>query len=108
MLNSAVSTSTSSSCVAAAGKSSDTTSDSSAVPSPVSLSLSPVNMESMSPPQPLSSKSDSDPRGMKVSGRGVNIYINKIINVVLVVSYTFREVLTGSVHSFRSIDVFVT
>lgn len=65
ILSSTASTSISSSGATTAGKSSDTASDSSAVPSPVGLSLSPLNMENMSPPQPLSSKSD-----MGVKGRG--------------------------------------
>lgn len=68
ILNSAASTSTS--AVAATAKGSDTASDSSAVPSPVGLSLSPLNMENMSPPQPLGSKSDTDLRTVKVAGRG--------------------------------------
>ncbi|XP_034241723.1 MLX-interacting protein [Thrips palmi] len=68
ILNSAASTSTSS--IVATGKGSDTASDSSAVPSPVGLSLSPLNMENMSPPTPLGSKSDTDLRTVKVSGRG--------------------------------------
>lgn len=70
ILNSAASTSNPPSGTVTGGKSSDTASDSSAVPSPVGLSLSPLNMENMSPPQPLSFKTDTDPRGGKITGRG--------------------------------------
>lgn len=67
ILNSAA-TATTSSGIVATSKGSDTASDSSAVPSPVGLSLSPLNMENMSPPQPL--RADADFRTGKVAGRG--------------------------------------
>ncbi|KAK3930671.1 Carbohydrate-responsive element-binding protein [Frankliniella fusca] len=69
ILNSAA-TATTSSGLVATGKGSDSASDSSAVPSPVGLSLSPLNMENMSPPQPLVPKADADLRMGKVTGRG--------------------------------------
>jgi len=61
-------------------KGSDSASDSSTVPSPMGLSLSPLNMDPMSPPRSLKVEADANP--CKARGRGVSLLQDSALSIL--------------------------